>query len=78
MNFTSNTTGTEALDFVHLRIPAVNAADELRSFRTLATRVVNPTNGSNYIARVHIFGEVTAAGASGTRSEQNYIYKTDF
>ena len=26
----------------------------------------------------HVFGQVTVVGMSGTRSEQNYSYKTDF
>ena len=70
--------GTKAPEIMHLGIPAANASDELRSFVTPATRFGRTEDGSNWSARVHIFGEVTAAEMSRTRSEQNYSHKTDF
>ena len=54
VNFTSNAVGTEAPDFTHLGIPAVNASDELGSFGTPATRFGKPTDGSNWSAPGHI------------------------
>ena len=42
------------------------------------TRAGRPMDGSRWSAPSHVFGEVTAAGMSGTRSKQNYSYKTDF
>ena len=63
---------------MHLGLPAVNTSGELRYFGTPATRVGRPADGSNWYVLGYVFGEVTAAGTSGTRSEQNYSYKTDF
>ena len=68
VDFTSNTVRTEAPDFMNLGLPEVNASDELRSFGSPATRVGIPTDGSNWSAPGHVFGEVTAVGMSGTRS----------
>ena len=73
-----NAVGTEPPDLMHLGLMAVNALDELRCFGTLATRVGRPTDGFNWSAPGNCFGEVTASGMSGTRSEQNYSYKTGF
>ena len=78
MDFTSNAIRTEASDFVHLGLLYVNAPDVLRSFVYPATRFGGPTDGFNYSAPSNIFGEVIVIGMSGTRSEQNNRYKTDF
>ena len=76
--FTSNAVGTEAPEFVYLGIPDVNASDKFSSFGKPNTKVGRPTDGSNWYVLGNVFGEVTAFGVSGTRSEQNYSYKTDF
>ena len=78
MEFTSNTVGTEAPDFVHLGIPADNALDEFNPFSTPTTRVRRLTDGSHCSATGSVFGEVAVVGMSRIRSEQNYSYKTDF
>ena len=78
VNFMRNVVGTEIPDFMHLGLPAVNASDELGSFGTPATRVGRPIYGSNWCVPGHVFGEATAVGVSGTRSEKNYSSKTDF
>ena len=78
MDFTSNSVGTEAPNFVNLGITAVNTLDEFDTFGTPATRVRSPTVSSHWSAPGHVFGEATAVGMSGTRSEQKYSYKTDF
>ena len=78
VNFTINAVRNEAPDFMHLGLPAVNTLDELRSFGTPATRVGRPKDRSNWSTTGHIFGEVSAVGMSGTRSQQKYSYKTDF
>ena len=72
LDFTSNAVGTEAPDFMHLGIPAINTSDELRSFGTPTTIVRRPTDGSNWYKTGNVFGEVTVDGMSRTRSEQNY------
>ena len=63
---------------MNLGISAVHTSDELGSFIIPATRIGSLTNESNWILPGHIIGEVTAAIMSTTRSEQNYISKTDF
>ena len=63
---------------MYLGLLAVNASDELRSFGTPATRLGSLADVPNWSAPVHVFGSFTAVGMSGTRSEQNYSYKTDF
>ena len=63
---------------LHLGLPAVNTLDEFNAFGTPATIVIRPTDGSHWSAPGHVFGEVTAVLMSGTTSEQNYSYKTDF
>ena len=78
VNFTSNAVRTEASDFIHLGLPAINTLDELRSFGTPATRFRRPTDGSNWSAPGQVFGELTRAIMSRTRSEKNYSSKTDF
>ena len=78
MDFTSDTVGTEASNFVDFGIPAVNTSDEFNTFGTTATRVRRPTDGPHYSALNHVFGKAAAVVMSATRSEQNYIYKTDF
>ena len=74
----SDAVGTEAPDFVHLGIPAINVSDKFNTFGTPSTRVRRLNNGYRWSASVHVFGEATAAGMSGTRSEQKFSYKTDF
>ena len=68
VDLTSNSVGTEAPDFMHLGLPAVNTSDELRSFDTPGTIFGRPMDESNWSAPGHVFGEVTAVGMSGTRS----------
>ena len=63
---------------MHLGLLAVNAPDELNTFDNPTPRVRRPKDVSHWSAPDHVFGEVTAVGMSGTRSEQNYSYKTDF
>ena len=74
----SNAVGTKIPDFMNLGILAINTLEELSSFCTPDTRVGRPMDVPNWSASGHVFGEVTAVGMSGTRSEQNYSYKTDF
>ena len=76
--FTSNAVVTKAPDFRHFGLLAVNASDELRSFSTPATRFGRTTDGLNWSAPGHVFGEATAVLMSRTRSEQDYSYKNDF
>ena len=72
MDFTSNAVRTKAPNFVHLGLPEVNALDELIHFGTPATRVRRLMGVPHWFAPGHAFGEVTAIGMSGKRSEQNY------
>ena len=77
-NLTRNSVGTESPDFMDLGILAVHASYELRLFGAPATIFGRPTDGLSWSAPSHVFGEATAVGVSGTRSEQNYSSKTDF
>ena len=72
MYFTSNAVGTEAPNFAHLELLAVNASDKFNTFGTHATSVRRPTDGTHWYAPGNVFGEVTAVGISGTSSEQKY------
>ena len=76
MDFTSNAVGTEAPNFVNFDLLAIQASDEFNAFGTPATRVRRPADGSHWSALGQVFGESTAVGMSGTRSEQKYDYKT--
>ena len=60
---------------MHLGLPAINTSDEIRSFGTPATRVVIPTDGSNWGTPGLVFIEVTAVGMTRTRSEQTIATK---
>ena len=78
MEFTCNSIRTEASDFVHLGLPAINASDEFNTIIAPAIRLIWPTYGSHWSAPDRVFGEATAVQMSGTRSEQNYSYKLIF
>ena len=78
MEFTINAVRTKAPNFVNLGILAVNASDEFNNFGTPATIFRGPTDGPHWSAPDHVFGEATAVGMSGKRSELDYSYKTDF
>ena len=69
MDFTSNSIRSEALNFVNLGLPVVNASYEFNTFGTPASRVRRPTYGPHWSAPDHIFEEATAVGMSRTRSE---------
>ena len=62
VKFTSNAVGTEAPDFVHLGLPAVNVGNELRSFVTPTTRVGRPMDGSNWSFLVHFLLKLQRLG----------------
>ena len=62
---------------MNLRILAVHTSDELVSFSIPDTRIIIPTNGSNWLPPGHIIVDVTAARTSRTRSEQNYRSKNN-
>ena len=55
VDFTSNSVETEAPNFVHLGLPAVNALDEFNTFGTTDTRVIMPTDGSHWYVPGHDF-----------------------
>ena len=74
----SNAVGTEAPNFVDLGILVVNTSDEFNTFGAPAIRVRRLTDGTQWSAPDHVFGEATVFVMSGTRSELDYIYKTGF
>ena len=78
MNFSSNIVQSEAPQFVDLGLPAVNTSNEFCIISTPATRIRSPKDGSHWSAPDHVFGEATAVGISGARSDQYYSYKTHF
>ena len=78
MDFTSNADKTEALNFVNLGRPAVNASDKFKTFGTPATRLRRQIDRYHWSAPDHVFGEATEVVMIRTRSELDYIYKTDF
>ena len=78
VNFMHDAVGTNSPNFMNLWLLAVHTSNELGSFSTPATRVKRPVDGSNYRAPGHVFGETTAVGVSGTRSELNHSSITYF
>ena len=74
----SNSVRTEAPDLVELGIPDVNILDEFNTSGTSSTRFRRLKGGPHRSAPDHILGEFTAVRMSGTKSELNYRYKTDF
>ena len=78
VNSMINDVGTETPDFVHLRLPAVNAANEFRSISNPANRSGRPKDGSNWLTPGNLIGGVATEIMSGTRSERKYSSKTDF
>ena len=60
---------------MNLGLPTVNTPDEFNTFGTPATRVRRPIYGSHLSALGHVFGEVTAVGMSGKRSEKTIAKK---
>ena len=73
-----NAVRTEIPDFMNFRLLSINTTDELGSVFTPKTRIGRPTDVFNWVASVCVFGTITEIGMSGTRSEQNYSYKTDW
>ena len=67
VEFTSNTIVTEVPNFVHLRLPSVNALDEFNTFGNPTARIIRPKNGSHWSVPGHVFGEATAVKMIGTR-----------
>ena len=78
MNFSSNVVQTEALQFVNLRILAVNASNEFGILGTSTSNIRRPTDVSNWSAPDHVSGEATAVGIIVAGSDQNYSYNTAF
>ena len=78
MHFTSNAVRIEAPSFLNFGFLAVNASDEFNTFGTSDTRFRRPTKGYHWFVQDHVLGEATVVRMSGTSSEQNYSYKTDF
>ena len=78
VHFTSNAVGTKAPQFLDLRLPNVNALDEVNIFGTPTDIIRRLTDVSHSSALDLVFGEATAVGMSATRLEQDYSYKTDF
>ena len=78
MDFTSNVIGTKAPNIVNLGLSDVNLFVEFNAFGTPDTRVRRPTDVSHWSTPGHVFLEATLVRMSGTRSELNYSYKTNF
>ena len=78
MNLVFDTVLTKIPNFVNLGLLSVHTSDELRSVFISITRIVTPTDGSNWLPPVHSIGEVTADRVSRTGSEQDYNAKADF
>ena len=78
MKFTRNAVLTEIPNFINLGLSSVHTSDELGSFSITATIIGRPIDGSNWLLPGNFIGEVTSARNIRTRSEQNYISKTDF
>ena len=78
MDFTSNAVRTEVPDFVDLGLLAVNASDKFKTFGNPATRARRPTDVHHWSFLDHAIGEATEVGKSGTRSEPEYSYITDY
>ena len=78
MNLLCDAVLTKSPNFINLGISSVRTSDELGSVFIPTTRIGRPMDGSNLLSPVNLIFEVTADRMSRTRSEQNYIAKTDF
>ena len=78
VNFTLDTVVTEIPNFMNMGLSDVQTLNKIGSFSIPATKIVRPTDGSNWLPSGHLINEVTVDKMSETRSEQNYNSKTDF
>ena len=68
MNFAADPVQTQTPQFMYLGISTINALDKSSGLSTPATRFQRSTNGANWSAQYHVFGEVIAVGVSETKS----------
>ena len=77
MNFATNTIQTQTPQFTDMGFSTINALYESSGIITPATRIRRPTDGSHWSVPNHVFGEATAVGMSGAKSDNDYNYKTE-
>ena len=78
VNLTHEAILTKSQKIMNLGLSPVHTLDALGSVFIPATRIVRPTDGSNWLLPRHPISEFTTDIASRKRSEQNYNGKTDF
>ena len=69
---------TQTPQFFDLGLSTINALDEGIGLSTPATKTQRPTYGAHWSMPNHIFGETTAVGVSGEKSDYDYNSKTKF
>ena len=78
MNLTYDAVLAESPNYMNLVLLPIHTSDEFGSLFILTTKILMPTDGSNWLLPVHLIGEGTADRVSRMGSEQNYNAKTDF
>ena len=78
MNFGSNVVFTQNPNFINPGLAYVNTTDKLGSISVPATRDRRPTSSCNWIRHVHNIKGATVDRVSETRSNIDYIKKSDF
>ena len=78
MNLVRDTVLAESLKFMDLELLSVHTTDELGSVFIPTNRIILTTHGSNWLPRGHPISEATADRVSGTRTDHNYNFKSDF
>ena len=78
MNFGSNAIFTPNPNSINLGIASVNTTNKLGSFSIPTTRFISTASSYNWIRHGHDIEEATADRVSETRSNSDYIFKSDF
>ena len=78
MNFTADVVQTQTLQLMDLGFYTINTLDERSRLSTPATYIKITTDGSNWSAPNHVFGEAIEVGTSEENSYHYYKYKTEF
>ena len=78
MNFRSDTVLSKSPNFMDFGLLSVNTLDELSYIFIPTTRIVGPTNGSNWLPPCIYISEATAYRVSGTKAKKHYNFKSEF
>ena len=78
MNFRSDTVLSKSPNFMNFGMSSVNTMDEIGSVFVPTTRVVSPTNVSDWILPGHDIREATVDRVINTKAKNHYNFQSDF